>query len=71
MQTDTKYLVALAKQVRQPVIQLPILLGRPPKIQDNNQSMALGAINEANEFNLRGKAKPNGKSRKRRTDRQD
>jgi hypothetical protein len=49
MRTDSKYLVALAKQVRQPVIQLPVLLGQPPKIQDNNQSMALGAINEANE----------------------
>jgi hypothetical protein len=71
MQTDSKYLVALAKQVRQPVIQLPVLLGQPPKIQDNNQSMALGAINEANESNLRSKVKPNGKIRKRRTNRQD
>jgi hypothetical protein len=71
MQIDTKYLVALAKQVRKPVIQLPILLKQPPKIQDNNQSMALGAINEANEFNLRSSIKPDGKSRKWRTYRQD
>ena len=71
MRTDSKYLVALAKQVRKPVIQLPVLLGQPPKIQDNNQSMALGAINEANEYHLRSKVKPNGKSRQRRTDRQD
>jgi hypothetical protein len=71
MPTDSKYLVALAKQVRQPVIQLPVLLGQPPKIQDNNQSMALGAINEANESHLRGKIKPNGKNRKWRTDRKD
>ena len=71
MCTDSKYLLALAKQVRKPVIQLPVLLGQPPKIQDNNQSMALGAINEANESNLRGEIKPNGKSRKRRTHRQD
>jgi hypothetical protein len=71
MQTDTKYLVALAKQVRKPVLQLPVLLGQPPKIQDNNQSMALGAINEANESHLRSKIKPVGKILKRRTHRQD
>ena len=71
MRTDSKYLVALAKQVRKPVIQLPVLLGQPPKIQDNNQSMALGAINEANESHLRGEIKPNGKSRKRRTNRKN
>jgi hypothetical protein len=70
MQTDSKYLLALAKQVRKPVIQLPVLLGQPPKIQDNNQSMALGAINE-NESDLRSKIEPHGKIRKRRTYRQD
>jgi hypothetical protein len=71
MQTDTKYLVALAKQVCKPVLQLPVLLGQPPKIQDNNQSMALGVINEANESHLRSKIKPVGKILKRRTHRQD
>ena len=71
MCTDSKYLLALAKQVRKPVIQLPVLLGQPPKIQDNNQSMALGAINEANEYHLRSKIKPVGKILKRRTHREN
>jgi hypothetical protein len=56
MHTDTQYLVALAKQVKRPK-KLPVLLGQPPKIQDNNQSIALGAINEDIESYLRSQAK--------------
>jgi hypothetical protein len=71
MRTDTKYLVALAKQVIRPPKQLPVLLGQPPKIQDNNQSIALGAINEATDSYLRSETQPVRKGRKRRTDRKD
>ena len=71
MRTDTKYLVALAKQVIRPEIPLPVLEGQPPKIQDNNQSIALGAINEATSCHLRSETKPVLKGLKRRTDRKD
>jgi hypothetical protein len=71
MRTDSKYLVALAKQVVRPSIHLPVSQGQSPKIQDNNQSIALGAINEATESHLRSKAEPVRKGRKRRTDRKD
>ena len=71
MRTDSKYLVALAKQVIRPEIPLPVLHGQPPKIQDNNQSIALGAINEANQSNLRSETQPVRKGRKRRADRKD
>jgi hypothetical protein len=65
MQTDTQYLVALHKQVKRPK-QLPVLLGQRPKIQDNNQSIALGAINEDIESNLRSQAESQRESRQRR-----
>jgi hypothetical protein len=64
MHTDRQYLVALAKQVKRPV-QLPVLLGQPPKIQDNNQSVALGAINEDIESYLRSQAKSQRKGYER------
>jgi hypothetical protein len=67
MRTDTQYLLALANQVKRPTKQLPVLLGQSPKIQDNNQSIALGAINEDIEFNLRSQAKPERKSQQRAT----
>jgi hypothetical protein len=69
MRTDSKYLVALAKMVKRPDTPLPVLQGQPPKIQDNNQSIALGAINEANHSSLRSETEPVRKGRKRRTDR--
>jgi hypothetical protein len=64
MHTDRQYLVALAKQVKRPV-QLPVLLGQRPKIQDNNQSVALGAINEDIESYLRSQAKSQRKGHER------
>jgi hypothetical protein len=67
MRTDTQYLLALAKQVKRPTKQLPVLLGQPPKIQDNNQSIALGAINEDIESNLRSQVKSKRESQQRRT----
>ena len=66
MYTDTQYLVALAKQVKRPK-QLPVLLGQRPKIQDNNQSIALGAINEDIESYLRSQAELERESLERRT----
>jgi hypothetical protein len=66
MRTDTQYLVALAKQVKRPK-QLPVLFGQPPKIQDNNQSIALGAINEDIESYLRSQAESQRKSQQRPT----
>ena len=71
MTSDTKYLVVLAKQVKRPKIMLPFIEGHTPKIQDNDQSIALGAINETNPTHLRSQAQPIGKIRKRRADWQD
>jgi hypothetical protein len=66
MHTDTQYLVALAKQVKRPK-KLPVLLGQRPKIQDNNQSIALGAINEDIESYLRSQAELEREIAQRRT----
>jgi hypothetical protein len=71
MNSDTKYLVVLAKQVKQPKIKLPFIEGHTPKIQDNDQSIALGAINETNPTRLRSQTQPNGKIREWRADWQD
>lgn len=56
MYTNLKYLAVSAKQVKKPKKHLPALFRKPSRIQDNNQSIALGAINEDIESNLRSQA---------------
>jgi hypothetical protein len=63
---NTKYLAALAQMVRKP--QVPVLLQRAaPKIQDNNQAIDLGVINEESPVGVRSATKTDRKGRKRRT----
>ena len=52
----TAILDALNLQIKQPSDKLPKKVVQVPKIQDNNQAINLGAINEKSNSTVRGKA---------------
>jgi hypothetical protein len=51
-----KMCTLLLAQIKKPSVKLQKTV-KLPKIQDNNQSIKLGAINEINNSNLRSKAR--------------
>ena len=51
----TKILDVLNLQIKQPNDKLPKKVVETPKIQDNNQAINLGAINEKSTTSVRGK----------------
>jgi hypothetical protein len=51
----TKILDVLNLQIKQPSDKLPKKVVKSPKIQDNNQAINLGAINEKSTTGVRGK----------------
>ena len=51
----TKILDALNLQIKQPSAKLPKKVVKVPKIQDNNQAIKLGAINEKSTSTVRSK----------------
>jgi hypothetical protein len=62
MNNTKKIIRVLTSQIKVASVKLPQIPEKTPTIQDNNQSIHNGVINEANiEFNLRGE----GQSKKR------
>ena len=51
-----KVLDLLNLQIKQPDAKLPKKVVKSPKIQDNNQAINLGAINEKSTSNVRSKS---------------
>ena len=51
----TKILDVLNLQIKQPSAKLPKKVVKSPKIQDNNQAINLGAINEKSTSSVRSK----------------
>ncbi len=62
----TKILDVLNLQIKQPSDKLPKKVVKTPKIQDNNQAINLGAINEKSTTGVRGKG-PTGTVSRRST----
>lgn len=62
----TKILDVLNLQIKQPSDKLPKKVVKSPKIQDNNQAINLGAINEKSTSSVRSKSKA-GPIRRRST----
>lgn len=62
----TKILDVLNLQIKQPSDKLPKKVVNSPKIQDNNQAINLGAINEKSTTGVRGKS-PTGTVSRRST----
>jgi len=60
----TKILDVLNLQIKQPSDKLPKKVVKSPKIQDNNQAINLGAINEKSTTGVRGKSPTGAISRR-------
>jgi hypothetical protein len=66
MKILTKILDVLNLQIKQPSDKLPKKVVKSPKIQDNNQAINLGAINEKSTTGVRGQS-PTGTVSRRST----
>lgn len=60
----TKILDVLNLQIKQPSDKLPKKVVKSPKIQDNNQAINLGAINEKSTSSVRSKTPTGAVSRR-------
>ena len=60
----TKILDVLNLQIKQPSAKLPKKVVKPQKIQDNNQAINLGAINEKSTSSVRSKTATRSVSRR-------
>ena len=60
-----KIVAIMASQIVKPDVKLPVDGNKPHKIQDDNQSVKYGVINEKPDANLRS-ASPPGKKRGRK-----
>ena len=64
MNNTKKILRVLTSQIKVASVKLPQITEKTPIIQDNNQSIHNGVINEANiESNLRGQSQPKKRGR--------
>ena len=66
MNNTKKIIRVLTSQIKVASVKLPQITEKTPIIQDNNQSIHNGVINDANiESNLRGQSQPKPKKRGR------
>jgi hypothetical protein len=65
MRLAHKIVAIMASQIVKPNVKLPLNSDKPHKIQDDNQSVKFGVINEKSDASLRS-ASPTGKKRGRK-----